>query len=475
MRKVKYLIIGSGPTGLGAALRLKESGEDNFFILETNSWVGGLAASFKDQAGFTWDIGGHVQFSHYSYFDEVMDRAIDPQHWLTHQRESWVWIQNGFVPYPFQNNIHYLPKEAQWECLKGILDISLAADKQLPANFEEWILSIFGQGVADHFMLPYNYKVWAYPPAELAYHWIGERVAVTDLKRVLENMVHQKLDASWGPNNMFRFPANGGTGAIWNSVAQMIGMHKIQLNAEVALVNSDSRKITLQSGEVIEYEFLLTTMPVDILCRKTKGIGGKTVKSAQYLKHSSSNIVGVGLRGKASEQLEPKCWMYFPESNCPFYRVTLFSKYAPSNVPDISSQFSLMTETSESPKKPVSASTLIDETIYGLQQTKLISDSDEIVSVWSYRAEYGYPTPSLERDSILDEVIPALESRDIYSRGRFGAWKYEVSNQDHSFMQGVEWVDMMTNGIAEQTLKINRINKSNSSPYYSEELVYSST
>ena len=368
-----------------------------------------------------------------------------------------------------------MPKEAQWECLRGILDISLASNKQIPANFEEWILSIFGQGVAEHFMLPYNYKVWAYPPSELAYHWIGERVAVTDLRRVLENMVHQKLDASWGPNNMFRFPAHGGTGAIWNSVAQMIGMHKIRLNAEVAIIDSESRNLALKSGEEIEYEFLLSTMPLDILCKKTKGLASKTVETAQYLKHSSSNIVGVGLRGQASEQLQPKCWMYFPENNCPFYRVTLFSKYAPSNVPDIGSQFSLMTETSESPQKPISASTLIGETIAGLRATKLIGDNDEIISVWSYRAEYGYPTPSLERDSILDEVIPELESLDIYSRGRFGAWKYEVSNQDHSFMQGVEWVDMITNGIPENTLEINRINKLDSSPHYSEELVYSST
>lgn len=28
-----------------------------------------------------------------------------------------------------------------------------------------------------------------------------------------------------------------------------------------------------------------------------------------------------------------KCWMYFPEDNCPFYRATVFSNYADANTP----------------------------------------------------------------------------------------------------------------------------------------------
>jgi hypothetical protein len=36
---------------------------------------------------------------------------------------------------------------------------------------------------------------------------------------------------------------------------------------------------------------------------------------------------------------------------------------------------------------------------------------------------------------------PWLESHDVYSRGRFGAWRYEVGNMDHSVAQGVEWVN----------------------------------
>jgi len=49
-------------------------------------------------------------------------------------------------------------------------------------------------------------------------------------------------------------------------------------------------------------------------------------------------------------------------------------------------------------------------------------------------------------------MLPKLLEKQIYSRGRFGSWRYEVGNQDHSFMLGVEAVDNIVNGSVELTL-----------------------
>jgi protoporphyrinogen oxidase len=105
---MKILILGAGCTGLGAAIRFQELGHDNFLVLEQNGYPGGLATSFVDEQGFTWDVGGHVQFSHYDYFDRLVERALG-QAWLHHVRQSYIWIRERFVPYPFQNNIRTLP------------------------------------------------------------------------------------------------------------------------------------------------------------------------------------------------------------------------------------------------------------------------------------------------------------------------------------------------------------------------------
>jgi protoporphyrinogen oxidase len=37
-----------------------------------------------------------------------------------------------------------------------------------PKNFDEWIVRMMGTGIADLFMRPYNYKVWAVPTTKVS-------------------------------------------------------------------------------------------------------------------------------------------------------------------------------------------------------------------------------------------------------------------------------------------------------------------
>ena len=88
----------------------------------------------------------------------------------------------------------------------------------------------------------------------------------------------------------------------------------------------------------------------------------------------------------------------------------------------------------------------------GAINSGMMTEGDEIVSTYHRHIEYGYPTPTVERNDSLDEALPFLQSQDVWSRGRFGSWKYEVANQDHSCMIGVEAVDNMLFGAKEITL-----------------------
>lgn len=444
-REAQFLVIGAGPTGLGAACRLQEKGED-WQLLEATATFGGLASSWKDAQGFTWDIGGHVQFSHYETFDRTMDRALGTDGWLTHERESWVWIRNRFVPYPFQNNLHRLDPAERWQCARGLWDVARADPngRNKPEHFGQWIDATFGEGIAQLFMLPYNRKVWAYPPEELDYGWIGERVAVPDFGRILRGLCLDEDDVSWGPNAVFRFPRHGGTGAVWGAIGASLDPRRCALQCEVVGVDLARRLVTTRCGSRWHYRHLISSIPLNHLIRLAPGAADSRV--AEQLRFSSTTVIGVGIAGPIPSHLQTKCWMYFPESNSPYYRVTVFSNYSPNNVARPGEQYSLMAEIARPQGYAVDTAQLERETLQALHEDGLLADPHDVVSLSTRHVAQGYPTPFRGRDAVVDPVLRAFEGASVFSRGRFGAWKYEVSNQDHSFAQGYECVERCLRG-----------------------------
>ena len=452
----RILVIGAGPTGLSAAWRLNEHGHRNWRVVEATGTAGGLASSVLDDAGFTWDLGGHVLFSHWRYFDNLMREALGDA-WVEHEREAWVRMRERWIPYPLQNNIWRLPPNDLMACLEGLVELqkngssTSSASRPAPRSFSEWLHRAFGRGLCDVFMYPYNNKVWAYPPDRLGVGWMGERVATVDLTRVLRNLVHQKDDVSWGPNATFRFPLHGGTGAIWRALADRLPADRLTFNTRVMAVETRAKRVHFADGSSDTYDYLISSMPLDLLLGTLDDVPRLSDMAGRFV-YSASHIVGVGFEGQPPADLRTKCWMYFPEPDVPFYRATVFSNYSPNNVARPGEQWSLMAEVSESPVKPVHSERVVDEVVTGFRRMGFIDGDTRIATKWHRRLPRGYPTPWLERDDVLGEVLPALEELSILSRGRFGAWRYEVSNQDHSSLQGVEAADRILLGTEETTV-----------------------
>jgi len=350
-----------------------------------------------------------------------------------HERSSYIHLNDRWVPYPFQNNLRYLAPEHVHECLLGLIE---APGGSAELDFASWIDATFGPGIARHFMKPYNFKVWATPLESMSSTWIAERVSVVDYRRALRNVLLQLDDVGWGPNNRFRFPKTGGTGEIYRRLAERLG-DQVVFEQEVVSVDPAERLLTFADGTQEGYAALVSTMPVDRLVQRLHNCPTDLLRAAEALEHTGVFVVGVGYQRPLQDD---RCWMYFPEGSTPFYRVTNFAKYSPDNVPDgDTTRFSsFLTETSYSRHKAERSEAVAEAAVKGLVAVGLVEPGAEVVSVHLIDVDYAYPVPTLGRDRALDVIQPWLDGHSIYSRGRFGSWRYEIGNMDHAVKMGID-------------------------------------
>ncbi len=460
--EVDVAVLGAGPTGLGAAWRLEElrraGGGWTWHLFEAGAASGGLASSVVDQAGFRWDLGGHVIYSHYAYFDAVLQQVLAPDEWLHHVRERWIHLCGRWVPYPVQRNLQRLPQDELDRCIRGLVHArERVAREPAPAHFAAWARAQFGDALYELFFAPFNRKMWATEPEQMSVEWAGghsgsqhANVPTVDLARILENVRSGSDDRGWDANARFPYPRQGGTGAIWKRVAATLPSERVSWRTPVESIDPVQRVLHLADGSAVRYGAIVSGIALDALLQQLRG-RADLVGRASALRHTCVHAVGLGFSGAMPADLEGKCWLYFAEPALPFYRGTLLSTYSPENVPEPGRQWSILLEVATSRERPLDAAGLVAQCEQALRSTGVVPADARTLTRWHRFLPRGYPVPTINRDTVLDEIDAALRASRIWSRGRFGGWKYEVSNQDHSFQQGVEAVDAALLGARETT------------------------
>ncbi|WP_151636664.1 FAD-dependent oxidoreductase [Noviherbaspirillum aerium] len=468
-RFAKTAIIGAGPTGLSAAYHL---GHDTV-LFEKNDMVGGWCRSIRDN-GFTFDHAGHIMFSNDPYVLELYDILLGSNvHWQ--DREAWIYSKNVYTRYPFQGALYGLPPEVVKECIMGAVEARYGAakpgqptapstakasdccgdggvtlpgtnvaslEKRGPANFEEFIYQVWGAGIAKHFAIPYNRKLWSVPLTEMETSWLGGRVPLPDLEQIITGAL-EPAAKPMGPNARFGYPLRGGFQALVSGFVPHI-KGTIELNSDIISVSPKQHLLTLADGRRYEYENLISTMPLPELVRIIGDEAPEEVRQAAAgLKHISVRCVNLAV---ARENITDKHWIYYPEDSTIFHRIFVQGNASPEcNAPG---GFGITCEISYSPEYkplPMSGQELINRCIEDCIKVGIFNEDDKIIVANEVDMPYAYVIYDHARAGNVESIRSWLAMYDITLAGRYSEWEYY--NSDHAFIAGkkaaeaVKWVE----------------------------------
>lgn len=425
---VGTLILGAGPTGLGAATRLAELGDADWLLLDAAPGPGGMAASQRDEMGFTWDLGGHVIHSHYPAFDRALELVAD---WSHPRRGGWVYLPGGWVPTPIQQNLGLLRQGPT-------ILAEIGGDAADATNLHEWFLATFGPTLCGVFFVPYNTKQWAHPPEMLGHQWTSLRGG-SKAPNVPPPLRCLGASAQPADRSPFPYPTHG-TGAVWDTVAARLPASRQEYGVSVVQVDLGRRRATLADGRTIGFDHCVSSIPLTKLLRMLSD-RPDLAALAGGLRHASIHALGFGFEGEMPAALRDKTWVMCPDPAVPFHRATLLSAFSPAMAGP--GRWSILCEVAVSPHRRVSADGLAARCLAAMAPWGVRSAP---ISAWSRYLELGTPVPFLGRDALLSRILDALDASGVLSRGRFGGWRYESSNQDYAYMQGIEAVQAIRAG-----------------------------
>ena len=403
------VILGAGVAGLGAAYHL--DGEAP--VYEQRPSVGGLCAHACVE-GFRFDVVPHVLHFRDESLRGFIERLLEGQV-RSYQRHAGIFSHGRITRYPFQGHLFGLPEEVIETCLTGRLAAARCGGPDT-TTFNTWIRSTFGDGIATHFLLPYNTKFWTLSPSELTCEWIDALVPVPTYEEMLRGA---RCDdpAEYGYNVKFWYPTRGGLGAILDALVEQAP--RLHVNKRLTRLDTSARRLQFADGQSIEYDKLLWSIPLPELSALLDPFPVEVARALQALRWTSLTVVHLGVRGPAAVALD---WVYVPDETVSFYRVGFPSRYAPDAAPE--GCHIISAEISHSPWRAIDQTTLVPRVIAELRKLKLLRPDAEILTQVSLELRYGYPIYDHQYSSATTVIRDYLKQQGIVPLGRFGSWRY---------------------------------------------------
>jgi protoporphyrinogen oxidase len=338
---------------------------------------------------------------------------------VTSDRRAAIHSRGRRLDFPFQAHLHGLPPEVVARCLVDFIR-TLRSDPLVDdggLSFREWALGIFGEGICDEFMFPYNRKLFCRGPEEMTADWVSWAVPRPDLEQVVRGALGLSNEGM-GYNPSFRYPESGGIGVLPAALAERVP--SLRTGAEVAEVDLEGSSVLLASGERLAWDRLVSTLPLPKLLRILRGAPPEMSAAAGRLAWTVVLDLNLGL--DRPDLAGGDHWLYFPEPEYPFYRVGFPSNICPAMVPEGCG--SMYVEFAARPGRDHDPAELERAALEGLARAGILDGSEKVLARDLAVIDPGYVVFDEERARTVPSLLEGLRERGLRSIGRYGAWTY---------------------------------------------------
>lgn len=431
------VILGAGLTGLSAAYHLRRG---PFVLVEREAQVGGHARSHREQ-GYTFDKTGH-----WLHLRDDRSKALltelfpDPSSWVSVERKTKIHSHGVELEYPFQANLHGLPLEVVHECLVGLLEAQAAAARGErwavdPQTFEEYAIARFGRGIAQHFFVPYNSKLWGMHPNQLAFDWVRRFVPEPDAAQVIAGAIGLR-QTGLGYNVHFQYPRDGGIDALPEALRVRVearGDGELRMGCDVEEIDPGNRRVKLAGApDWLGYEALISTIPLPELIARIPSAPAGVREAAAALRWVRWRYLDIATKTPVPADWH---WVYVPEPRFAFFRVGVYSNAVASMAPPgAGGLYVELSEREREPDLPAIARALVE--------IGALASVDDIHFSRTRDIEYAYVVFDEDHARATATIMRWLAQVGVRSCGRYGAWIY--NSMEDSVLSGLaaaRWAD----------------------------------
>lgn len=406
METYDFVVVGAGVTGLAfanavrAELSARGRPQPSLTILEAAGEPGGYCKTVL-RDGFVWDYSGHFfHFRHPEIESWLRQRMVGQDIRTVHKR-SFIRFAGRDIDFPFQKNIHQLPRQDFIDCL---VDLYFREDAGDPDSFRDMLVSRFGRGIADKFLIPYNRKLYACDLGDLDPGAMGRFFPHADIADIIRNM--RAPDAA-SYNATFTYPLGGAIEYI-RALLSDLPDDAVSLS-EPAIAIDLRKKIVRTPSREIGFSHLISSAPLPALLAMT-GLE----HDASALSWNKVLVFNLGFDKKGAPDSH---WTYFPDPATRFYRVGFYDNIMGAD------RMSLYVEIGLGKDEAVDVEGEKARVLADLAREGIIADH-QLVSWHSVVLDPAYVHITERSIAEAARVRRILGAAGVHSAGRYGGWTY---------------------------------------------------